>query len=124
MKSIILPLAIFFALSAQATTNPPIKAGVEITIEDYHRELDVFMVTINKERAVGPNFATSLDLWRSLGHEWTRADFIKKKDQLIGTVLTLKKPLPLIEGEDIVKKYKKLHPNKKARISPSPSKAN
>lgn len=88
--------------------NPPIVAGTEITVNDYHRDTDIFMVTMTAAPDVGPNFATAADLHKALDREGTVKDFVKNKDQLIGSIFTLSKDLPLIDGEDVVKKYKKV----------------
>lgn len=89
-------------------TNPPIKAGVEITVNDYHKDTDVFMITMTAEPDVGPNFATSAALQKALDHEGSLKNFIKMKDNLIGSIFTLKSELPLVEPEALVTKYKKV----------------
>lgn len=89
-------------------TNPPIKAGTEITVNDYHAETDIFMVTMTAEPDVGPNFATAAALHKALDREGTVKSFVKNKDQLIGSIFTLTKELPLIDGEEVVAKYKKV----------------
>jgi hypothetical protein len=96
-------------------TNPPIKAGTEITVNDYHKDTDVFMVTMNAEPDIGPNFATSTALWKALEFEGSVKQFVKNKDQLIGSIFTLKKELPLVDPQDLVKKYKKVLDGRKPK---------
>ncbi len=102
-----------FAKKKEDPANPPIKAGAEIVVDDYHKELQIFLVTMTSARDQGPNFASAKDLRAAIEYDGSLEDFIKSSSQMIGTVYILKKPLPMIDGEDVLKKYKKLHPRKK-----------
>ncbi|UOF01145.1 hypothetical protein [Bdellovibrio reynosensis] len=76
-------------------SEPPIKKGAVIEIEEYYTESDTFSVVITTEREVGPNIATRKALFKAIGLEGK----VKKSD-LIGAEYTLKEDLPLIAPEN------------------------
>jgi hypothetical protein len=80
--------------------------GVEITVGDYIAPADVFELTINKEPAVGPNFATPEALKKAVGLTGTTQDFIKKMQREPNSVYVLRADLPLLWDQEVVERRK------------------
>ena len=114
MKSLITLVLTFAFITTPALakkvdlqSEPPIKAGAEITVSGYNPQFEVFLVTINETPAIGPNYASANDLHRALEHEGSLKDFIKNKDQLLGSIFTLKKDLKMVDLEKLAKVHHK-----------------
>jgi hypothetical protein len=83
------------------------KAGTEITVDHYSSDSDSFEITINKERGVGPNVATSEALQKAIGTEGAAKDFQRRLIHDVGSIYVLKKELPLLFEKEIKERKKK-----------------
>ena len=83
-----------------------IPKGSEITIEDYDAKTDTFMLSITEESAVGPNFVTPDMLRRAVAFTGDQRDFMKQKNQMIGSIYQIKTPLPLVYEDEMDRRKK------------------
>ena len=112
----------FFSLAASAAVKPEtdlkssapttevehrIPRGAEITVEDYDAKTDTFLLTINDESAIGPNFVTPEMLRRAVTFSGDHRDFMRQKNQMIGSIFQLKTELPLIRETEMERRNKK-----------------
>lgn len=101
--SLILPSVV----GAADIPKPEIKKGFDVTVNSYDPQTDTFLLTINSEPAVGPNYVTSEAFRKAISYEGSKEDFIKQRPQMTGSVYSLKKSLPLLELSELAKLTKK-----------------
>ncbi|UOF01143.1 hypothetical protein [Bdellovibrio reynosensis] len=120
MKALLI-LTLFFSMSAfaaeneksvvaekpkaavvEAETEPPIIKGTDIEVDSYDAPTDTFEVVIVKEPGVGPNIATSDDLFKATGIDPEN----KKNKDLVGSTFKLKEELKLLTEEEAAARKK------------------
>ena len=104
-KKILIASLTLFCLPVLAKERHILK-GAQITVDQYDAKAKVFLITINAESAVGPNYATPENLVKALGTEKPVKKFMESLDQVIGNEFALKSDLPLISEADIMKRMK------------------
>lgn len=110
MLKFILKLALWLSLSAclpLIAGAQNLDKGTSITVLSYNEKTDLFLLQINSEKAVGPNYVTSEELRKALEYEGSKADFNKQRPQMIGSVYTTKKPLRILELTEVAKRTQK-----------------
>jgi hypothetical protein len=81
-----------------------IEKGTSITVNGFEEKTGAFLLTINSEPAVGPNYATPEELQKAIDFDSDAAAMVKRKDQIIGSEYQLKKPLLLLTENELVRR--------------------
>jgi hypothetical protein len=83
------------------------KTGSAISIVAYHPDEDAFVFQLDRETAIGPNYATPEALQKAIDVEGTKEEFIRKmlKDKDVSYVT--RKPLPQLKEEEVAARKKK-----------------
>jgi len=84
-----------------------VKIGTPITLKAYVEKLHAFEVMVNTEPAVGPNYAEPEELSKAIEFDSDAQAMIKKKEQMIGAVYQLKKPLLLLTENEVLRRRAK-----------------
>jgi len=105
MKYVFLILA-WRAFAAPAAGNlvRHVKKGASITISAYSEKVHAVLLTINSEKAVGPNYADVKPLLKAIDSQDSENEFMKKKSDLMGAVFQLKSELPLLSENEVDKR--------------------
>jgi hypothetical protein len=81
-----------------------VKKGSSITVTGFSEKLRAFSLIVTNEPAVGPNYAAPEELRRGAGLEDDVSAMIRNKDQIVGTVYQVKKPLLLMTENEVIKR--------------------
>lgn len=87
--------------------------GTSITVLHYNEKTDLFLIQLNNEKAVGPNYVTSEALRAALEYEGSKADFNKQRPQMKDSVYTTRKPLRILDLKEVARRASKAERKKK-----------
>ena len=120
-KNLLLTLVLMSSFNALAKIEDrSINKGAEITVDQYDKKAKVFLIIINKESAVGPNYATPEALAKAIGSEKSDSRFKEGISQLIGAEFTLKSDLPLLSEEKALERMKSFKKKEKQNTKTIP----
>lgn len=95
--TLMVSLNCFAKSKAAEFTEPPIKKGALIEVEEYDSNTDTFYVKIVKEPDIGPNITTPENLYRAAGIDGKG----KKKKSFVGSEFTLGEELKLLSEPQV-----------------------
>ena len=99
---------------ARAKLALRITAGTGIHVEEYNKDTDTFVVRIEGEEAVGPNYTTLQWLLKGIDNGMSEKDLQKNPKKLLGTYYRLKHELWLVSDEQFAAR-KKAYAERKAQ---------
>jgi hypothetical protein len=103
-------IAALIALPAFASSGDlvrHVRKGASITIISFNDKVHGVLLTINSEKAVGPNYAEVKPLLKAIDSQDSENEFMKKKNDLKGAVFQLKSELPLLSENEVDRRRSK-----------------
>lgn len=92
-----------------------IKAGYNIVVDQYQKDSDSYVITIEAEPDTGPNYTTLEWILKAVDNDMSLKEYKRNPSRLVSSLFKLKKSLWLLSDEEMAERKAK---SSKKKVAP------